>query len=62
MTFFLPPDIKGLTFLFGFISVDCKIFNPFMNNVEKWPNILQKSRDVHTAKVYWPFSTGVNFV
>ena len=32
--------------------------NPFMHNVVKWPNILQKSCDVHTArflKYVWPF-------
>ena len=33
-------------------------FNPFMHNIVKWPNILQKSCSVHTArflKYVWPF-------
>ena len=33
-------------------------FNPFMHNVVKWPNILQKSCGAHTArflKYVWPF-------
>ena len=36
----------------------CNIFNPFMRNVVKWPNILWKSCGVHTArflKCVWPF-------
>ena len=34
------------------------LFNPFMHNVVKWPNILWKSCGVHTArflKYVWPF-------
>ena len=34
------------------------LFNPFMHNVVKWPNILQKSCGVNTArfiKFVWPF-------
>ena len=33
-------------------------FNPFMHNVVKWPNILQKSCGVNTTrflKYVWPF-------
>ena len=38
--------------------VSTSYLNPFMHNVVKWPNILQKSYDVHTArflKYAWPF-------
>ena len=34
------------------------IINPFMHNVVKWPNILQKSCGVNTARFLmcvWPF-------
>ena len=34
------------------------MINPFMHNVVKWPNILQKSYGAHTArflKYVWPF-------
>ena len=46
-------------FIFHFSAFDLSIrFNPFMHNVEKWLNILQKSCGVHTAiflKYVWPF-------
>ena len=29
-----------------------EIVNPFMQNVAKWPNILQKSCDAHTARFF----------
>ena len=39
--------------------IDLEYFvNPFMHNVVKWPNILQKSCGVHTArflKYVWQF-------
>ena len=43
-----------------------KVLNPVFHNVEKWPNILLKSRGVNTArflKYVWPFfnmKLGVN--
>ena len=38
-------------------------FNPFMHNVEKWPNILQKSCRVNSARILkyvWPFFNIMN--
>ena len=41
-----------------FSEMGSELVNPFMHNVVKWPNILYKSFDVHTArflKYVWPF-------
>ena len=40
------------------LSLCCLLFNPFMHNVVKWPNILLKSCGVHYSrflKYVWPF-------
>ena len=41
------------------------LFHPFMHNVEKWPNILEKSCGVHTSKSFkyiWPFFQYYDFL
>ena len=44
--------------LFEVKTKNVALFNPFMHNVVKWPNILYKSCGVNTARVLkyvWPF-------
>ena len=41
------------------------LFHPFIHNVEKWPNILEKSCGVHTSKSFkyiWPFFQYYDFL